>query len=144
MTEAEMELGRIDYLVVEYSSAGPSGEALPHLIDMVDRGIIRILDVALIIKADDGSHQSVDLSEVVPMGLVELGLLDGAATGMLDNDDIAEAAAVLEPGRVGAVLVYENSWAAPFATALRRAGGQVVAGGRIPVQEILEALEENE
>ena len=78
----------------------------------------------------------------MPMGIVELGLLDGAATGMLDADDIAEAAAVIEAGRVGAVLVYENSWAAPFATALRRAGGQVVAGGRIPVQEILEALEE--
>ena len=144
MSDVEMEIGPIDYILLEYPGAQPTGEALPHLINLVEQGIIRILDVALILKGDDGSFRWIDLSEVAPLGVEELAVLEGAVTGMLDDDDIAAAAEALEPGSLGAVLVYENSWAAPFATALRRAGAQLVASGRIPVQDVLTALEASE
>ena len=141
MSEENLEVGPIDYLVVEYPESGPTGEALPHLLDVVRRGIIRVLDMAIIVKNEDGSYVQMDLADVTPVIAAELGLLDGSATGLLDDDDLAEAASVLMPGRIGAVIVYENAWAAPFATALRRAGGEAVAGGRIPVQDILDTLD---
>ena len=141
MSEENLEVGPIDYLVVEYPESGPTGEALPHLLDVVRRGIIRVLDMAIIVKNEDGSYVQMDLADVTPVIAAELGLLDGSATGLLDDDDLAEAASVLMPGRIGAVIVYENTWAAPFATALRRAGGETVAGGRIPVQDILDTLD---
>jgi hypothetical protein len=139
----DVEIGPIDYLVVEYPSGGPTGEALPHLIDAVDRGLIRVLDVALIAKGDDGRFASVDVTDVVSLGADELAVLEGASSGILDDEDLAAAAEALAPGTIGAILVYENSWAAPFATALRRAGGQMVATGRIPVQDILDALDDS-
>ncbi len=141
MSEEDLEIGPIDYLVVEYPESGPTGEALPHLLDVVRRGIIRVLDMAIIVKGEDSNYVQMELADVTPLVAAELGLLDGATTGLLDDDDLAEAASVLLPGRIGAVLVYENTWAAPFATALRRAGGEAVAGGRVPVQDILDTLD---
>ena len=140
MTSEFNEMGPIDYLVVAFPGSRLTGEGLPLLVDLVDRGIIRILDLAFLAKLDDGSVVTVELSELD--GGEELAVFEGASSGLLDQGDLEEAAAALSPGDSAGVLVYENVWAAPFAAALRRSGGQLVAGGRIPVQEILRALDE--
>ena len=134
------ESGPIDYIVIEWPGRQPTGEAVPLLVDLVDRGIIRILDVAFVAKDADGS--------VAALGIDEFGdafaEFEGASSGLLGDDDLQEAAGVLEPGTSAAVLVWENRWAAPVAVALRRSGGQLVASGRIPVQAILASLDQVE
>lgn len=133
------EMGPIDYLLIEWPDGQPNGEAGPLLIDLVDRGIIRILDLMFIVKDQDGSVAAMKVADVEAIeGLEELL---GASSGLLDEDDVREAAEALEPGVAAGLLVYENRWAAPFATAVRRSGGQLVANGRIPVQAVLAALD---
>jgi hypothetical protein len=139
-TDELEEMGPIDYIVVEWPGKQPTGEAAPHLVDLVERGIIRILDLAFITKAEDGSVAGLEMSELGDQ-VEELKVFEGASSGMLSDEDTAEAAAALEPGTSAAVLVYENRWAGPFAAAVRRSGGQLVASGRIPVQAVLAALE---
>ncbi len=134
------EMGPIDYLIVEWAGRQPTGEAVPHLIDLVDRGLIRILDLAFIAKGEDGSVAAVEISELGD-AVTEFAAFDGASSGLLGDDDITEAGNALEPGTSAALLVFENSWAAPFAAAVRRSGGQLVASGRIPVQDVLAALD---
>lgn len=143
MTENDdVQMGPIDYLVIEYANSQPTGEALPHLIDLVDRGIVRILDVAILAKSAEGDVAAVGMDQLAEAA--ELAVFEGAATGMLDDEDIAEVGAIMTPGALGVVLVYENTWAAPFATALRKAGAQMIASGRLPVNALLAALEEEE
>jgi hypothetical protein len=134
------EMGPIDYIVVEWPDRQPTGEAVPYLIDLVERGIIRILDLAFVTKGEDGSVARLELSEVRD-AVGEYAVFEGASSGLLSDEDTDEAGAVLEPGTSAAVLVFENLWAAPFATAVRRSGGQLVASGRIPVQALLAALD---
>jgi hypothetical protein len=134
------EMGPIDFLVIEWPDRQPSGEAAPLLIDLVDRGLIRIIDLAFIAKGEDGSVTMLDLASLAEES-EPLNELLGASSGLLSDEDAEEAAAALEPGTSAAVLVYENRWAAPFAAALRRSGAQLVANGRIPVQGILAALD---
>jgi len=134
------ETGPIDYLVVAFPRANFTGEAFPLLVDLVDRGIIRILDLAFIQKGDDGVVTGLELAQLADGG-VDLTVFEGASSGLLGDDDLAEAANALEPGDAAGVLIYENVWAAPFAVALRRAGGQLVASGRIPVQAVIAALD---
>jgi uncharacterized protein DUF6325 len=136
------DMGPIDYIVLEWPGKQPTGEAAPLIIDLVDRGIIRILDVAFMVKGEDGSVAAVDASSLE--GDTGFGEFEGASSGLMDQADLEEAASVLEPGTCAAVLVWENRWAAPVAAALRRSGGQLVASGRIPVQAILASLEANE
>jgi len=134
------EMGPIDYLLIEWPGRQPTGEAAPHLIDLVDRGLIRILDLAFITKGEDGSVAGLEISDLG--GEVEaFAAFEGASSGLLSDDDIGEAAGALEPGTSAALLVFENRWAAPFATAVRRSGGQLVASGRIPTQALLAALD---
>jgi hypothetical protein len=135
-----IEMGPIDYIVVEWQGRQPNGEAVPHLIDLVDRGLIRILDLAFIAKDGDGSVAALEISELGQQ-VEEFATFAGASSGLLSDEDVAEAAQALEPGTSAALLVYENSWAAPFATAVRRSGGQLVASGRIPVEDVLAALD---
>ena len=130
------EMGPIDYVVIEWPGRQPTGEAAPLIMDLVDRGIIRILDVAFIVKGDDGTVAAIEASDLE--GFDEF---DGASSGLLGEDDIREAANALEPGTSAAVLVWENRWAASVAVALRRSGGQLVATGRIPIQSIVASLE---
>jgi hypothetical protein len=130
-------MGPIDYLIVEWPGRQPTGEAMPHLIDLVDRGLIRILDLAFITKGEDGSVAALEISDLGD----EIAVFEGASSGLLGDDDIAEAGNALEPGTSAALLVYENRWAAPFAAAARRSGAQLVASGRIPVQDVLAALD---
>jgi hypothetical protein len=138
--EAFEEMGPIDYVVLEWPGKQPKGEVAPMLIDLVDRGIIRILDIALMVKGEDGSVAAVDLGEVNGGG-GGFAEFDGASSGLLRQEDLEEAAAALNPGTSAAVLVWENRWAAPVAIALRRSGGQLVASGRLETQAILAALE---
>jgi Family of unknown function (DUF6325) len=134
------EMGPIDYVLVEWPGRQPTGEAVPHLIDLVDRGLIRILDLAFITKGEDGSVAWLEIADLGD-AVAEYAVFEGASSGLLSDDDVNEAAGVLEPGTSAALLVYENCWAGPFASAVRRSGGQLVASGRIPVQAILAALD---
>lgn len=143
MNDTDVELGPIDYLVVEWPAGKqPSGEGLPLLVDLVDRGLIRVLDLAFVRKEDDGTIVGLDLTELD--GDPVLTVFEGASSGLLGGDDYEEAGAAIQPGCSAALLVYENTWAAPFATALRRSGAQLVANGRIPVNALLAALDELE
>ncbi len=134
------EMGPIDYILVEWTGRQPTGEAVPHLIDLVDRGLIRILDLAFIAKAEDGSVAGIELADLGD-AVAEYAVFEGASSGLLSDEDVGEAGQALEPGTSAALLVYENVWAAPFASAVRRTGGQLVASGRIPVQAVLAALD---
>ncbi len=134
------EMGPIDYLLVEWPERQPTGEAAPHLIDLVDRGLIRILDLAFIAKAEDGSVAALEISDLGD-GAAGFAAFEGASSGLLSDEDIEEAAGALEAGTSAALLVFENRWAAPFASAVRRSGGQLVASGRIPIQAVLAALD---
>ena len=133
------EMGPIDYIVLEWPGKQPSGEVAPLLVDLVDRGIIRILDIAFMVKGEDGSVAAIDVSAINGGGGWDE--FDGASTGLLGDEDVQEAAAALEPGTSAAVLVWENRWAAPVAVALRKSGGQLVASGRLPVQAIIASLD---
>jgi hypothetical protein len=137
----DLEMGPIDYLVVEFPRKDMRGEGLPLLVDLVERGIIRILDLTFVSKDDDGSVTVLDLADEDADGRLELAVFQGASSGVIGEEEISEAASVLEPGTSAGILVYENTWAAPFAGALRRSGAQIVASGRVPVTELLEALE---
>jgi hypothetical protein len=130
-------MGPIDYIVVEWTGKQPTGDAIPALIDLVDRGIVRILDLSFITKAEDGTIAELQIDELG----AEFAVFDGASSDLLGEDDIADAASVLEPGTSAAVLVWENTWAAPFAVALRKSGAELVASGRIPIQQIVASLE---
>ena len=146
MTDTDLDqLGPIDYLVVEFpADHEPDGSALAEVIDLVDRGIVRVLDLAWVRREKDGTVTGVDISDLGLTGDIDITLFAGATSGLLGEDDLTEAANALEPGCSAAVLLYENTWAAPFARALRRSGAQLVANGRIPVQALLAALDELE
>jgi hypothetical protein len=138
------EMGPIDYVVLEWAGDQPvTGEVMPLLLDLVDRGLIRILDIAFLVKDQDGSVAAIDFAELAQQS-AGLAQFEGASSGLLGQDDLEEAAAALEPGTVAGVLVWENRWAAPVAVALRRSGGQLVASGRIPVQALLASLDASE
>jgi hypothetical protein len=139
--EAHMdEMGPIDYIVLEWPGRQPKGEVAPLILDLVDRGIIRILDVAFLAKDTDGTVATLDLG-AIDGDSGAFSEFEGASSGLLGEEDLEEAAAVLEPGTSAAVIVWENRWLAPVAVALRRSGGQLVASGRIPIQAILAALD---
>jgi hypothetical protein len=141
VTDDLEQMGPVDYLVVEFPGSRMTGEGLPLLVDLVDRGIIRILDLVFVKKELDGSMKGMAITDLDHDGKLDLAVFEGASSGLLDEDDIADAGGVLEPGSSAGILVYENVWAAPFATALRRGGAQLVASGRIPVQALLAAID---
>jgi hypothetical protein len=134
-------MGPVDYLVLEFPGSRMTGEGLPMLLDLVDRGIIRILDLAFVTKGTDGSVAGVEITDLDADGELDVAIFQGARSGLVDDDDLAEAGSVLEPGNSAGVLVYENLWAAPLARELRRGGAQMVASGRIPVQALLASIE---
>ena len=145
MSATDTELGPVDYLIVEWPPGKePTGEGLRHLVDLSERGLIRVIDLAFVTKEEDGTVKGVAITDVDSDGKLDLVQFEGASSGMLDQQDYDEAGSALEPGTSAAILVYENKWAAPFATAVRNSGAQLVASGRIPVTALLEKLDELE
>jgi hypothetical protein len=136
-------LGPVDYLVVEFPAAKAnfSGEMATQLGSLVDRELIRVLDLLLLRKDLDGSVEVAELNELAAADVGELLALESDLAMLLAEEDVEAIGGALEPGSVAAVLVYENSWAGPFASAVRRSGGQLVASGRIPTQALLAAVE---
>jgi hypothetical protein len=139
MNEAT-EVGPIDYILVEWPGQQPNGEVAPHLVDLVDRGLIRILDLLFISKDEEGNVAALNIADLGGE-VAELAIFEGASSGLLGDEDVEQAGGVLEPGTSAALLVFENSWAAPFVGAVRRSGGELVASGRIPAEDVLAALD---
>jgi hypothetical protein len=137
--ESVLEMGPVDYIVVEYEQHNPTGEAFEELLKLVDGGLIHILDLAFVRKQDDDSVIALSFQDVAGEA-PEIAVYEGASSGLLAQADFDEVGAALERNAAAAILVYENVWAAPFAAAVRRSGGQLVASGRIPVQAILAEL----
>jgi len=138
------ETGPIDYVVIEFPGNRMTGEGFPLLVDLVDSGIIRILDLTFVTRELDGSVTAVEIADFDGDGELDLAVFEGASSGLIGQDDVDDATSIIEPGNSAGIIVYENVWAAPFAAALRRGGAQLVASGRIPVQAILAALDASE
>jgi hypothetical protein len=138
------ELGPVDYVVVEFPAGASSftGEMAAELLSLVDRGIIRVIDVLILTKAADGSVEAMELSDIGDLG--ELETLEAQLAELLAEDDVEHLAAAMEPGSTAGVLIWENLWVTPFASAARRSGGQLIAHGRIPIQAIIASLEADE
>lgn len=134
-------LGPVDYLVVEFPGNKMTGEGLPILVDLVDRGIVRILDLVFIHKDEAGAVTVFNVADFDGDGALDLAIFDGASSGILDDDDIAGAGGVIQPNSSAGVLIYENRWAAPFAAALRRGGAELVASGRIPADDLVSRID---
>lgn len=138
------ELGPVDYVVVEFPAGEQNftGEMAEELLALVNAGTIRVIDVIILTKDEEGAVDAIELSDAGELGaLVEL---EAQLAELLAADDVAHLANAMDPGTVAGVLVYENLWAAPFASAARRAGGQLIANGRIPIQAIIASLEADE
>ncbi|MGX1267478.1 DUF6325 family protein [Streptomyces phaeoluteigriseus] len=135
------EMGPVDYLILEFPGNRMTGEGLPLLLDLVDRHVIRVLDLCFVRKDDDGSVTALEIADMDGDGGLDVSVFEGASSGLLGEDDLEEAAAVLEPGSSAGIIVYENLWAAPLAAALRRSGARMVANGRIPFEDLLTTLE---
>ena len=135
------ETGPIDYLVVEFPGSRMTGEGLPLLVDLVEKGIIRVLDLVFVTRGTDGSITALEVSDFDGDGQLDLAIFEGVSSGLLGEDDISEASSVIEPGNSAGILVYEIVAAGPLAAAIRRGGGQLVASGRIPVQAVLAQLD---
>jgi Family of unknown function (DUF6325) len=142
MTETSLDtLGPVDYVVVEFPAGASNftGEMAAELVALVEAGTIRVIDALILVKDDDGSVDAMELSDVEDLG--PLRELEAQLAELLAADDVDKLAAAMEPGSTAGVLIWENLWAAPFASAARRAGGQLIADGRIPIQAIIASLE---
>ena len=131
--------GPVDFVLIEFHADKLTGEAAPALMDLVERGIIRLYDLMVISKHDDGSVEALELQD--PAGVDGFSYFAGARSGLLGDDDLREAAEAMEPGTVAALIVYENSWAIPFVAAARNSGGELIASARIPATDVMAALE---
>jgi len=138
---AKQDVGPIDYLALEFPQAKITGRGMAALLDLVDRGIIRILDLRFAVGGEDGSITAVALTDLDHDGQLDLAVFEGVQSDLLDNDDLSEAANLVAPASAVGVLVYENTWAGPFVTAMRNAGAEVLASGRIPVDAVIAALD---
>lgn len=136
-----VDVGPIDYLALEFPGARLTGEGLAILVDLVDRGIIRVLDMKALVRAVDGTVTAMAISDLDGDGTLDLAVFEGVESDLLDEEDLKEAAALVEPGNAVALLVYENTWAGPFVSAMRRAGAEVVASVRLPADSVIARLE---
>jgi Family of unknown function (DUF6325) len=145
MTEASLDqLGPVDYLVVEFPAGASSftGEMAKELRTLADSGTIRVIDVLILTKDADGTVEAAELSDIAELG--ELQAIEAGLAELLAADDVDHLAAAMEPGSTAGVLIWENKWAAPFASAVRHSGGQLIADGRIPIQAIIASIEADE
>jgi hypothetical protein len=142
MEPTDQEFGPIDVVVIGAPAGAPmTGEAVPILLDLVDRGIIRVLDALFVRKESDGTFSGFDFADLDQDTAGDLTVFAGATTGLLGDEDVALAAAEIEPGSAAVMIVYENRWAAPFISAVRRNGGVLIANERIRVDELIAALD---
>jgi Family of unknown function (DUF6325) len=142
MEAHDAELGPIDIVVIGYAADAPmTGEAVPLLLDLVERGIIRVLDVMFVVKNQDGTFSGFEASDLEPDSVGDFQVFEGASSGLLGEEDAATAAEGIEPGSAAVLIVFENRWAGPFAAAVRRNGGVVLDYQRIPAQDLLDALD---
>ena len=142
MDAHEVELGPVDIVVIGYPADAPmTGEAVPLMLDLVERGIIRVLDVMFVVKEADGTFSGFEASGLDERGVGDLKEFEGASSGLLGEDDVATAADAIEPGTAAVMIVYENRWAGPFVAAVRRNGGVLLDSQRIPAQDLLDALD---
>jgi hypothetical protein len=145
MSEESLDqLGPVDYVIVEFPAGASNfnGEMAKELLALVDQGTIRVIDLIVLVKNQDGSIDALELEDVGDLG--ELRALEAELAELLAEADVADLAAAMDPGSTAGVIVYENIWAAPFASAARRAGGQLIANGRIPMQAIIASIEADE
>ena len=140
-TDESHPMGPISYLIVEFPGSEMTGEGFPILVDLVDRGLIRILDLRFVSRGIDGSIQAIELRDIDRDGRFDLSVFEGASSGLLDDSDIADASSVIQPGTSAGILIFENAWATPFTQALRRGGGQLVGAGYIPQDSIVVSLD---
>lgn len=131
--------GPIDFVLIEFAAKDLTGEAGPALLDLVESGTIRLFDLLVLSKGEDGSIETLELSDPAVVG--GIASLDGASTGLLGDDDVREAAEAMQPGTVAALIVYENAWARPFVAATRNSGGELIASARIPAADVMAALD---
>ena len=131
--------GPIDFVLLEFPGDKLTGQAAPALMDLVERGVIRLYDLLVISKSADGAVEALELTD--PEGLDGFTYFAGARSGLLGDDDVREAAAAMKPGTVAALIVYENTWAVPFVAAARDSGGELIASARIPAADVMAALD---
>jgi Family of unknown function (DUF6325) len=142
MEAHDAEFGPVDIVVIAYPPGAPmTGEAAPLLVDLVERGIIRVLDAMFVIKNEDGTFSGFDATDLDEKGVGDFTVFEGASSGLLGEEDVAKTADEIEPGSAAVMIVYENRWAAPFVAAVRRNGGVPVAFERIPAQDLIDALD---
>src|SRR5829696_879971 len=142
MEAHEQELGPIDIVVLAYPPDAPmTGEAVPVLLDLVDRGIIRVLDVLFVMQNDDGTYSGFEATDLDADSIGDLKVFEGASSGLLGEEDVTAAAEAIDPGTAAVLIVYENRWAAPFIAAVRRNGGIPIAFERISTQDLIDALD---
>jgi uncharacterized protein DUF6325 len=142
MNDNEIQLGPVDYLIVEWPPGTEfTGEGLQELTNLTERGLIQVLDLAFVQKNEDGTVSGIALMDVDSDGDLDLVEFGGASSGLLGQDDYDDAGSALEPGASAAILLYENKWARPFAAAVRRGGAQLVASGRISADDLADAVE---
>ncbi len=144
MPEESATMGPISYLIVEFPGSRMTGEGLPILMDLVDRGLVRVLDLVFAHRDTDGSVEMVELGDIDHDGTFDFTVFAGASSGLLDQSDLADASAVIQPGSSAAILIFENRWATPFVEALRHGGAELVSAGYIPQDVLLSSLEEAE
>jgi hypothetical protein len=141
MVDDAAALGPISYLIVEFPGNKMTGEGFASLLELVDRGIIRILDLMFVTRSADGSVAALDLQDIDRDGQFDLAAFAGASSGLLSESDLSEAASVIEPGSAAGILIFENRWATSFVQGLRRGDAQLVSAGYIPQTELLAALD---
>lgn len=137
-------MGPISYLIVEFPGSRMTGEGMPILLELVDRGVIRILDIVFVNRGTDGSLNVLQLSDIDHDGQFDIALFAGASSGLLDESDLADAASAIQRGSSAAILIFENRWATPFVEALRRGKAELVAAGYIPQGAVLTSLQATE
>ena len=141
MTQDSATMGPVSYLVVEFPGNKMTGEGLAALVDLVDLGIVRVLDLVFVMRDTDGSITAMELRDIDGDGELDLTVFEGASSGLLDSSDLEQAGSVLEEGASAAILVFENSWAIPFMRGIRNGGAEVVAAGYIPADDLVAALD---